>query len=57
MFSEYLSIGEVLKPQGVHGQVKVRPDTNDPARFSHLQQVLTASTPCRWRKTSIISAI
>ncbi len=39
MFSEYLSIGEVLKPQGVHGQVKVRPDTNDPARFSQLQQV------------------
>ena len=39
MFSEYLSIGEVLKPQGVRGQVKVRPDTNDPARFSQLQQV------------------
>ena len=34
MFSEYLSIGEVLKPQGVRGQVKVRPDTNDSARFS-----------------------
>jgi len=39
MFSEYLSIGEVLKPQGVRGQVKVRPDTNDPARFAQLQQV------------------
>ena len=39
MFSEYLSIGEVIKPQGVRGQVKVRPDTNDPARFGELEQV------------------
>lgn len=39
MFSEYLSIGEVLKPQGVRGQVKVRPDTNDPCRFAELEQV------------------
>lgn len=38
MFSEYLSIGEVLKPQGVRGQVKIRPDTNDPARFMALEQ-------------------
>lgn len=39
MYSEYLSIGEVLKPQGVRGQVKVRPDTDDPARFEVLEQV------------------
>ena len=39
MYSEYLLIGEVLKPQGVRGQVKVRPDTDDPARFLELDQV------------------
>lgn len=39
MYSEYLSIGEVLKPQGVRGQVKVRPDTDDPARFLALENV------------------
>lgn len=39
MYSEYLLIGEVLKPQGVHGQVKVRPDTDDPRRFMALHTV------------------
>ena len=39
MYSEYLSIGEVLKPQGVRGQVKVRPDSDDPARFLKLDAV------------------
>ena len=39
MYSEYLSIGEVLKPQGIHGEVKVRPDTDDPARFALLKTV------------------
>jgi len=39
MYSEYLMIGEVLKPQGVRGEVKVRPDTDDPARFLALQTV------------------
>lgn len=39
MYSEYLLIGEVLKPQGVRGQVKVRPDTDDPARFLRLETV------------------
>ena len=39
MYSEYLMIGEVLKPQGVRGQVKVRPDTDDPQRFLRLDTV------------------
>lgn len=29
----YLAIGQVLRPQGLQGQVKLRPDTDDPARF------------------------
>lgn len=39
MYSDYLLIGEVLRPQGVAGQVKVRPDTDDPARFALLDTV------------------
>ena len=37
MLSEYLMIGEVLRPQGVKGLVKVRPDTDDPYRFEDLE--------------------
>lgn len=29
----YLPIGQVLRPQGLIGAVKVRPDTDDPERF------------------------
>ena len=39
MLSEYLLIGQVLRPQGVRGQVKVRPDTDDPGRFLALKEV------------------
>ena len=35
-------IGEVLKPQGVRGEIKVRPDTSDPARFENLSRVFLA---------------
>ena len=37
--NEYLLIGEVLKPQGVRGDVKVRPITCDIFRFEELEQV------------------
>ena len=36
---EYLAIGEVLKPQGVRGEVKVRPITCDIYRFEELESV------------------
>ena len=39
MLAEYLLIGEVLRPQGIKGQVKVRPDTDDPYRFEELEWV------------------
>ena len=29
----YLAVGEVLKPQGIRGEIKVKPLTNDPMRF------------------------
>ena len=37
MLSEYLMIGEITKPQGVRGEVKVRPCTCDPDRFEGLE--------------------
>ena len=37
--STHLLIGEVLKPQGIRGEVKVKPVTCDPERFYDLEQV------------------
>ena len=37
--SEYIEVGEVLKPQGIGGLVKVRPDTETPERFLELSDV------------------
>lgn len=39
MLAEYLVIGEVLKPQGLRGEVKVRPITHDINRFRDLPEV------------------
>ena len=33
MLTPYFCIGEVLKPQGIHGEAKVRPYTDDPENF------------------------
>ena len=35
---EYLRIGEITKPQGVHGELKLRPATCDLSRFEGLKQ-------------------
>ena len=43
MLSEYLLIGEITKPQGITGEVKVQPHTGDPGRFSHLTKVYMES--------------
>lgn len=39
MLSEYLMIGEIVKPQGVRGEVKARPCTCDVERFEGLETV------------------
>lgn len=39
MLDSYLVIGEVLKPQGVKGELKVRPITCAPERFNGLKSV------------------
>ena len=33
---EYLLIGEITKPQGVQGELKLRPITCDPSRFENM---------------------
>lgn len=38
MKSDYLMIGEITKPQGVHGELKVRPITADPYRFEGMTE-------------------
>lgn len=40
MKHDTLRIGRILKPQGVHGQLKILPLTDDPERFSLLDEVL-----------------
>lgn len=34
-----ITVGQITKPQGVRGEVKVRPMTNDPSRFCVLKSV------------------
>ena len=40
MLSPHLLIGEIVRPQGIRGEVKVRHYTDDPARFAELETVL-----------------
>lgn len=46
MLSEYLMIGEIVKPQGVRGEVKARPCTCDPERFEGLETVYVERDGC-----------
>jgi 16S rRNA processing protein RimM len=43
MLSDYLLIGEIVKPQGILGEVKVQPYTDDPNRFLDLEKVYVKS--------------
>ena len=36
---EFLTVGVITKPQGIKGEVKVRPLTDDPARFKKIKEV------------------
>ena len=37
---ETLKIGIAVKPQGVRGEIKIKPLTDDPARFNSLKEVI-----------------
>ena len=53
--STHLLIGEVLKPQGIRGEVKVRPITCDPERFYDLEQVFLEKNG-RYEPVKVLSA-
>lgn len=40
---ETVLVGEILKPQGVNGEIKVYPITSDTKRFKHLESVFLAN--------------
>lgn len=42
---DYIVVGEVLKPQGIKGELKVRPLTDDAARFRKLRTVYFDDIP------------
>ena len=39
MLEPYLAVGEIVKPQGIRGELKIRPLTDDPERFFALRSV------------------
>ena len=66
MLSPYLLLGEIVRPQGIRGEVKVRHYTDDPARFAELDAVLTKQgdaysplyiTGCRVQKDDVFLTI
>lgn len=66
MLAPYLLLGEILRPQGIRGEVKVRHYTDDPRRFQELSQVFVrrgeeyaplAITGCRVQKDDVFLAL
>lgn len=66
MLAPYLLIGEILRPQGIRGEVKVRHYTDDPRRFQELAQVFVPQgkgyvplvlTGCRVQKDDVFLAL
>lgn len=49
----YLCIGQVLRPQGLKGLVKIRPDTDDPGRFLGLNYVFILDSDKRFQKITV----
>ena len=47
MRSTHLAIGEIVRPQGIRGEVKLRPITCDLSRFEGLE---TAYLAARWAR-------
>lgn len=62
----YLLLGEIVRPQGIRGEVKVRHYTDDPARFHGLRHVFVekkgayvplALTGCRVQKDDVFLSV
>ena len=46
-------IGEIVKAQGVRGEVKIRPYTDDPARYGQLRTVSVGGCPMKIRGVNV----
>ena len=46
-------IGEIVKAQGVRGDVKIRPYTDDPARYGQLRTVSVGGCPMKIRGVNV----
>ena len=44
---DFIVIGEITKPHGVRGEVRVKPHTDEPERFSWLEQVFVGASDPR----------
>ena len=45
MLAPFLAVGEIVKPQGVRGEVKIKPLTDNPERFFDLRSVRILERP------------
>lgn len=43
--NDYITIGEIVRAQGIRGEIKVRPLTDDPERFYRLKVVYISDVP------------
>lgn len=66
MLSPYLLLGEIVRPQGIRGEVKVRHYTDDPSRFEALGSVFIQEgsayvplvlTGCRVQKDDVFVTV
>ena len=48
-----LTIGEIIKAQGIKGEVKVKPLTDNPAQFGRLEAALVGGCPLKLRSASV----
>ncbi len=54
--TEYLRIGVVLKPQGIKGELKVLPLTDDPRRFTQLSEIYLEGAKGGYEKRALLCA-
>jgi len=52
---KFIKIGQIVKPQGIKGQVKVKPLTDDVSRFDDLKSVYIDGTEFAIQQTSYLN--
>ena len=54
MQQEYLQIGEIVRPQGIRGEVKLRAMTEDMSRYARLESVFLKKRCSRGAATTAL---